>query len=163
MAFIPLNAAEIAVAEPTKQELFQKIKDNDDNLDSRLTSVEAATVFVPQIPFIVNGPGLIADGITPPWRFVVGQDIKGVRVVTNGNPGTSGSAVFDVEISTDDGSSWGTILTGTITASTTAYATVSGTLSGTPTVANTDLLRINMDSVRVGASGYSIFVEVEVS
>lgn len=55
MAFDPLNVNEIAAGEPTKQELFNKIRLDLDDHESRLLTVEGATNAFLSIDFLVNG------------------------------------------------------------------------------------------------------------
>lgn len=55
MAFDALNVAEVAAGEPTKQELFNKIRLNFDDHESRLLVVEGATNAFLSIDFGANG------------------------------------------------------------------------------------------------------------
>lgn len=59
MAFDPIIAAEIESGEPNKQELWLKNKDNEIDLDARLTAIEASG-FMP-IHFQLGGPISIFD------------------------------------------------------------------------------------------------------
>lgn len=55
MAFTALNSSEVAAGEPTKQELFNKIRLNFDDHESRLLTVEGATNAYLSIDFGVQG------------------------------------------------------------------------------------------------------------
>lgn len=55
MSFITLNPAQIAAAEPVTQDLFELIKDDLDDHESRILDVEAATISTFPIEFLVKG------------------------------------------------------------------------------------------------------------
>ena len=55
MAFVSIPSDDIATGKPTKQELFQTIKDNFDDHESRLTTVEGSVGSFFPIEFLVNG------------------------------------------------------------------------------------------------------------
>lgn len=163
MAYVSIPQASIEVGQPTKQELFQTIKDDLDDHESRLTTNEAAVNNFEPITFSIVGQGAVADDLFGhAYRFTRGLTLLGFRVVTGKDAGSSGTATFDVELSTDNGSSFSSILSSTVDASTTAYATVSGTLA-TTSVSAGDLLIINMDAIRTGASGFFLALEYEVA
>jgi len=161
MVFVPITDPQTEAGEPTAQELFKKIKDNDDDHESRISANETAVnKFVP-IQFQVVGGQRIQDELMVERIFF---DIKilsaRIRVI---NAGTSGKIIVDIERSIDNGSSFSSIFStlpeadfsdGDHFRSTTQVISVSDIDSG-------DLLRFNIDSIQVGNREFYMELEFE--
>ena len=162
MAFSTITSAQIDAGEPTTQELFVKIKDNEDDHETRITTLEASQNVFEPIKAHISGEGYVGDGILF-YRATRDIDILGVRVMTLDDGGDSGSMTIDISKSAAGGGAFSTILTGVITASTTAFTVISGTLIGATTASAGDIMRVDVDSIRAGASGFEISIEYEVA
>jgi hypothetical protein len=159
MAFVSLTSANLQTGEPVKSEILTQIKDNEDDLNSRLSTVEGTSNVYPPLYFTVVGNGQVKDGLAL-FRVPFDIAILGVRMFIFEKEGTvSGTLTVDVE--KYHSSTWSTILSSTIsTSSGTLYTVNSGTLSVTSAVAG-DLIRLNQDSVMTGCLGYQVVFEYE--
>lgn len=98
--FVPITTQEIAVGEPVSNATQTKIKENFDNLDGRVTSLEGgSSTTYPPIILRVNGNA--AKLATPYIGFIkttfnFNLTITGVRILTD-IAGTSGSTEIDLK------------------------------------------------------------------
>lgn len=160
MAFITISSSTITTGEPTTSTLFTQIKDNEDDLNSRLSTVEGTSNVYPPLFFTILGNGQVKDGLMF-WRVPFDITVLGVRTqIMEVNGSVSGTFTIDVEKKTGAGA-FGTILSSTIsTSSGTLYTVNSGTLSTTALVAG-DIVRINQDSVMTGMIYAHVIFEYE--
>ena len=103
MAFTALSSAEISTGEPVKNSTQTKIKDNFDNLDSRVTSLEGGSNTVyPPIIMRVNGDYGVSGNLTIPATAILkttmnfNLTVTGVRLVID-QAGTSGTTEIDLK------------------------------------------------------------------
>lgn len=162
MAFTLINTSEIEAGEPTSQELFTKIKDSLDDLNSRAATLESTSNNYLPIEFAVNGPsddGLITDGLLI-TRLTFDITVLGVRLFIL-NAGTAGDTTIDVEYKRGAGS-WTSIVSSPVTANfgDGDEHLESGTLAVTSLLAG-DLIRLNVDDVQTGSDTFIVFVEFE--
>lgn len=98
MAFDPLTSTEVSAGEPTKQEIFSKVRTNEIDLDSRVSTTEAAlNAFLP-IRFGANGVyGIFTtlDKVGGHERLTFNLTVTAVRLVTR-IAGSSGSTEVDI-------------------------------------------------------------------
>jgi len=164
VAFITLSAADLVAGEPTKQEIFTQIKDNEDNLDSRLTVVEGSTNLYRPIQFDVlglYGDGIVQDGL---MFDLVRFDITVTNVLLFiHDAGTAGSTTIDVEYKRGVGA-FTSILSSPLSVAfgTGDYAIGTETLSTTALLTG-DILRLNVDAVQTLGQGFSVLIEFEVA
>lgn len=160
MAFVTLATANIATGEPVTNTLITQIKDNEDDLNSRLASVEGAANVYPPSFFTVIGNGQVKDGLAY-LRVPFDITILGARFYIFETNGTvSGTLTIDIEKKSGVGA-FSTILSSVIsTTSGTLYTVNSGTLSVTSALAG-DFIRLNQDSVMTGCLGYQVIFEYE--
>jgi hypothetical protein len=164
MAFTSITTAEIQVGEPTAQPLFQKIKDDLDDHESRIAAAEVGASSRPPIEFGVWGllpDAYAADGVEI-YRTPLNISMLGARVLVN-KAGSSGTLTVDVEYKRGAGA-WTSILS--VPISVTSAAGDLSLTSGVLTVTNFltgDLFRLNVDSVQVGMSGFTVLLENEVA
>lgn len=158
MSFATIVSSWISSGKPTKQELFQRIKDDLDDHESRLSDVEAATVNTQPLKFLVQGQGVVGDRkdlIKAPYAMTV----TGLRIVMH-NPGISGTLSVDVQRqAVADVGSFATILSANAT-----LAYNGGTVSSSPSIAIPSIpagaiLRLDIDSVQVGAEDFDVEIE----
>jgi hypothetical protein len=164
MAFVAITSGQIAAGEPTAQDLFTKTKDNFDDHESRITTLETASNLYRPIEFNIVGPyslAIIKDGLL---HDLLRFDITVLNVVLFIH--TAGSSAFttvDVEYKRGVGA-WTSILSTPVSASYSSgnFFTVAGTLTTTALLTN-DLLRLNVDGVQVGGDGFTVLIEYEAA
>lgn len=164
MSYATITPEEIQVGEPTAKPLFDKIKGDLDDHESRLGATEVAATTRPPIEFGVFGvlqSPLTYDGILI-TRIDINLTITAVRLLVK-LAGSSGTVSVDVEYKRGVGA-WTSILTGNVSVAQAAgdYAIASGVLAVTDLEAG-DLIRLNVDSVQVDMEDFSVFLENEVA
>lgn len=164
MAFTAITTAQIASGEPTAQDLFQKIKDNFDDHESRITVLDTASNIFRPIQFDVVGPygaEIVKDGLMfDLLRF----DITVLNVILFiHDSGSAGSTTIDVEYKRGVGA-FTSILSSPLSAAFGSgdYHIATGTL-GTTTLLTGDILRLNVDAVQTAGSGFTVMIEFEVA
>lgn len=158
MAFTVITSAEIAAGEPTKQDLFQTIKEDLDDHETRITATESFTVNTVPFKFDVQGPGQVSDGVSY-IRIPYNITVTGVKLFV-WKAGTSGTLTVDVERKVGAGS-WSSILTTPVSAVYTSgdvFVQADSGLAITSIVAG-GFLRLNIDAIQSGAQGFSVIVE----
>jgi len=164
MSFTSISSAIIAAGKPVTQELCTTIKDDLDDLDSRIAITEGGIGRLPPICFDVvgalNSP-LTMDGALI-YRLEANTHITAARLLVK-TAGSSGSVTVDIEYKRGAGA-WTSILTGTISSSYSAgnYAVTSGTLAVQDFLTG-DLLRLNIDAVQTNMEDFSVYLENEVA
>lgn len=154
MAFTALTTAQIQVAEPVTQNLFQKTKDNFDDHETRIGDLEAeASANIPLV-FYVAGEGRVRDALSEmriPFNITVTNVI--LRVWQAGSSGT-----LDIDVQADTGSGFATILSSNITLAFGAGDRATASAAGlvTTDIDAGDDLRLDVDSKQTGASGFSV-------
>jgi hypothetical protein len=162
MAFIEITSAEITAGEPTSQALFQKIKDNDDDINSRMGVVELAiNTFAPIRFSVTNYSALTPATEVDIERVHFDMTLLGARLLVV-DAGTSGTLEIDIEYKRGGGS-WSTIFStkpsvvyslGNYALSTNAVFSVTDLLSG-------DLLRLNINTPQVNNRQFILLLEYE--
>ena len=166
MAFVPLTSAEISAGEPTKQELFTKIKDNEIDLDSRTTTVEGAiNAFLP-IDFTLNGDYSQWGTITGAnyERLTFNLTVTGARLLIV-DVGTSGSTEVDILFDRGSGFGGNSIFT---TRPSVAFGAGSLALSSNAVLDGTkkllqagDLLRFDLTASQTAGKNLILFLEYD--
>lgn len=164
MAFTTITAEEIEVGEPTAKQLFEKIKDNLDDHESRIGAAETGLTARPPISFGVFGvlQNTFAKDEMLIERVPVALTLTAARLFIK-TAGTSGTTTIDVEYKRGAGA-WTSILTSVISSPYTDgdYFTATGTLAETSLLPG-DLLRLNVDSVQVDMEDFVVYIENEVA
>lgn len=169
MAFDTLTAAQIQVGEPIAQEILQKIKDNEDDHENRISDNETAVnTFLPII-FSIYGaysPHIPIDGILH-YRLNFAISILSARLLVI-DDGASGTLECDIEYKRGAGA-WTSI-----------FATLPSIASGggdnvlstnqvlsADVIANGlqegDILRLNIDTGQVGNYEFHAIIELETN
>jgi hypothetical protein len=162
MAFVTIASSAIATGEPVTNTLLTQIKDNEDDLNSRLSTVEGSNNIFAPLFFTIVGNGQVKDGLMF-WRVPFDITLLGARTqIMEVNGSVSGTFSIDIEKKTGAGA-FGTILSSVIsTSSGTLYTLNSGTLSTTALTAG-DIVRINQDSVMTGMTYAHVILEFEAA
>lgn len=168
MAFVAISNLDIAAAEPVKQELWQTVKDDLDDHESRIGNLELAVAnFVP-IEFHFNG--LYWKYVTPQTavmydRLTFTINILAARL-TIWKAGTSGTTEVDVLYKTGAGAFTSIFTTkpsvgfaaGDLAVSTNAV------LTSTPiTITAGSFLRVDLTSAQSGGDSATLQLEYEVT
>lgn len=166
MSFTAITTPEVTSGKPVTADVGLKIKDNFDDHESRLLSIEggAGTTY-PSIVFRVNGPyyhgwsGTITGLVKSAVNFSI--TITGVRLIID-TAGSSGTTEIDVKFKRGGGS-WTSILS---TKPTVAFGAGDDATSsnGVVDAANNDLLagdllRLDLTSVQTGGSGFTVRID----
>ena len=164
MAFVAIPDSWIEIGEPTKKELFDRIQDNLDDLDSRATDLEAAITNETPIQFQVMGPYAsatipISDAahvIRIPFDITLTS--ARLHVVDDGSSGT-----LDVDVKVDTGGGFGTIFSArpSIAQGGGANGTATGTLSTTDLDAG-DFLRLDVITAMTGNERFNVYLTWEI-
>jgi hypothetical protein len=168
MSYTAITTGEIASGEPVKADTQTKIKDNFEDHESRIQTIEtgAGTTY-PPMTFRINGPyGLYSSGspFTDITRTTTNFNITitGVRVLID-TAGSSGTTEVDVLFKRGAGS-WTSILTTKPSAgyaSGNNYASTNGVVNATyADLLAGDLIRLDITSVQAGAaSGFTVRID----
>lgn len=166
MAFTTIPAAWLDIGDPTKKELFDRIKDNQDDLDSRTSDTEAAVTNETPIIFQVNGKYWLfatstlqgATGVTR-IPFDIELTSSTLHVVDDGSAGT-----LTVDVLYKRGvAAWTTIFSvlPTITFGGGDNVITTGTISVTDLDAG-DFLRMDITSVMTDNEFFNLFLTWEI-
>lgn len=167
MPYTAFTAAEIATPEPVKAELWQKVKDDFADHESRILTTEAATVNLDPIRLGVQGPywplAVPYTQVSTPIRIEFNTTLTAGRLLIE-KAGTAGTTEIDVQYKRGAGA-WTTIFS---TRPSVAFGTgdnglsTNGVLSVTALLAG-DLLRHNLQTVQTGGKGYSVLLSRKVT
>lgn len=162
MAFSAITAGQIASGQPTAQELFTKTKDNFDDHEARISDLEAFATTTNPLVFTVQGMAPIVDELSV-MRVPYGILVTGVKLFV-WQAGVSGTITVDVERKVGAGA-WATILSSTIASAYTAgdYDLVNASGIAISNLTAGTFLRLNIDSMQVGTSGFQVIVEYTVN
>lgn len=160
MAFNPFTVEEIAAGKPTKQELFEKLKDDLDDHEDRLTDLEGAVGVSDPINFdfvgLLDAPEVMVGALHYAVRNSI--TILAARLLVI-SAGTSGTCEVDVEYKRGV-AAWTSILDAPITA---AFGEGDLVLkTGDLTFQDLepgDLIRVNINSVQDGMEDFHVILE----
>jgi hypothetical protein len=165
MAYTAFNASEIASEEPVKTELFGKVKDNFDNHETRIATLEATGLTIPPLLFVVKGAQYgWGTGTGVAYRRVM-YDLT----LTTGklwiiDAGTSGTLEIDIQYKRGAGA-FATIFS---TRPSVAFGagdysiSTNGVLSVT-SLLTADVLRLDVTGIMTGNDEFQVFLEHEVA
>lgn len=147
MPFVTIDPLTIEVGDPLKKELFDTIKDDLDDLDSRATSVEASAKKVELFKYVLlNGSGFTTATGLDYYQAIESFTITSaaIRIFEKGS--LTGSIEVDVKKSTTnmDNASFTTIFT---TKPKITYASASDYDTSTNQVFNNSLINIVADDI----------------
>lgn len=125
MAYTPINPLWIVPGQPTKTELFERISDNLDDHESRISTVETVSNITNKIDFEILGQYKYYNQVFPPVSPSSGAtlDLK-IGIMYERIPiaitalacrliqykaGKAGTSSFDIQYSTNNGASFATI------------------------------------------------------
>ena len=165
MAFTTIPSSWLDVGDPTKKELFDRIKDNEDDLDDRLTDVEAATTNETPIQFQVTGPywneSLPINDAAHIIRIPFDIKLTSARLQIT-DDGTAGTLNIDVKYKRGAGA-WTTVFSATPSIANGGgdYGQTTGTLTVTDLDA-ADLLRLDVTTAITGNERFNVYLTWEI-
>lgn len=170
MAYSAFTSVEIEVGKSTKKELFQKVKDNFDDHESRIAAVEQTAIQqIMNCKVIGDIENYSSSQIlqrSPVWRAPFDGSIISF-VATLLTVSTSGTLSFQLYKSIDNGVNWTPLLS----SATTLTGTTVGSQNGSVTFVNAesqlfdqgDLLRVDITTVQVGQGDFQFSMDAELS
>jgi hypothetical protein len=163
MAFITIPNSTIETGDPVTQELFQKVKDNFDDHETRITTNAANSAAFDPVAFHVTGKyasiGAKTDLMV--YRAVFDFTILAARLVI-WTAGTAGTTEVDVRL--DDGTP-ATIFS---TRPSVAFGAGDRAVSSNAVLSSTSVLAgefliFDQTAVQTKGDGYSLYLEIEAA
>lgn len=160
MSFVSINAGEIESGDPVKATTLTKVKENFDDHESRLLTVEAANSAFPPIILRVNGTYPVDANVlktTANFSF----EITGARLLID-TAGTAGTTEIDIQ-RYRSGGSYESIYTGLPSVAFGAgndAISSNGVLNASKTdIEAGDILRLHTTSTQTGGIGYLVRID----
>ena len=132
MPFIELPAAWITAGKPTKEEIFQYIKDNQDSFNTDIESLKQTSI-IDMIDVSIGG-NIDQYSTTeiqprmPVFKSPVNGTITSV-VLTLLEASSSGTLQIDIQKSTDNGLNWSDLLSSPVEVTGTSVGSISGSVN----------------------------------
>lgn len=169
MAYTPLNDADLEAGKPTKKEIFQQIKINQEDFNDRLDLLSGTSKID---MFDIRFAGKINQYSTseiqsylPVFKAPVDASIVSV-VITLLTASTSGTLGIQLDKSTDNGINWTPLLTTPVELTGTTIGSISGSVTFTSPTANdflqNELIRVRFTSTQVDQGEFHISVYSEL-
>lgn len=166
MAFSSITSGEIASGQPNKNTLWNKVKDNFDNHESRIADLEIGTnIQYPPIIMRIDGDPSAMAGETNVLKTTCNFNLRitGIRILVD-QAGASGT--YEIDIQKKSGvSAYTSVLT---TRPSIAYSAGSDTLSTNAVLHSThkdclsgDLLRLDINTVQSGGKNFLVRIDYE--
>ena len=165
MSFTPITTQEISTGEPVTNTTMTKVKDNFDNLDSRLTTVEGGgnTTYPPIILRVNGNPALLAIPFTNFLKTTCNFNltITGVRILID-SAGSSGSTEVDIKFKRGSNPYTSIFTTKPSVSYTSGNDAVSSNAVLDPTYVNLqtgDILRLDITSAQVASKNFIVRID----
>lgn len=170
MAYVPLNATDIQAGKPVKEELFDTIRDNQDDFNTRITATEQTSkIDIFDIGYTGEISQYSAGEIgarTPIFKAPLAAQMVSF-IVTLVEASTSGNLEVEIDRSTDNGINWTPLLNNPVTVSGTTVGSISGTVDWvdvpSQSFAQNNLLRIRITGTQVDQGAFHVSVYGELS
>ena len=170
MAYDPILTAEITAGEPTKEELFTKIKDNQDcfNIDiAALQQTAKIDVFDFNVTGAVDEYGTTSlNAAMPKFKAPVSATMVSF-IVTLLSASTSGTLEVEIDRSTDNGVNWTPLLSSPVQVTGATVGSISGAVNWvdvpSQSFAQNDLLRLRIIGSQVDQGEFHISIYGELS
>lgn len=170
MAYDPVAAGDIVAGKPTKEEIFQKIVDNQDSFNTDIEALkQTSTIDVFDIKFggeIDKYTGTQINTRIPVFRAPVGATMVAFKAVLL-TASTSGDLEIEIDKSTDEGVNWTPLLNNPVEITTSTVGSISGTVDWvdvpSQSFAQGDLLRLRIVNVQVDQGEFHVSIYAEVA
>lgn len=169
MPYITLDSADIQAGKPTKEEIFQRIKDNEDYLNGAVDALQGASaVDIFNLKFggdITNYTETEIAARIPVYSALADTTIINF-VITLLTASTSGNLEFDIEKSTDNGVNWASLLNNPVTVTGITVGSQSGIVDWIDIASQSfeqgDLIRIIPVGVQVDQGEFHVSIYGEL-
>lgn len=167
MAYTVIPAGDIVAGKPTKEEIFDQTRTNQEDFDTRITALEQTS----QIDmFDIKYTGSVGqytqaelESLAPTFKSPVSATVTSF-VVTLLESSTSGTLEMHLDKSTDNGVNWTPMTSSTVDLTGTTIGSISGSVVWSDdTVAQNNLLRIRITGIQVGQGAFHVSIYGEVS
>ena len=170
MAYNALTTAEIAAGKAVKEELFEKVRSNQESFNTDIEALKQ-TSQVDIVDVKVTGqPGQYTasevNSRMPTYKSPVDLTITSI-VVTLLTASTSGTLELEIDKSTDNGLNWTPQLSASVDLTGTTVGSTSGAVNFASTalqdLAQNDLMRVRITGIQVDQGEFHISIYGEVS
>lgn len=169
MPYTTLNSADIQAGKPTKEEIFQQIKTNEDYLNDTVAALQqTAIIDVFNIKFGGDINNYTEDEIAlriPVFKAPADATIVSF-VITLLQASTSGNLELELEKSTDNGVNWTALLNNPVTVTGTTVGSISGAVDWVDVPSQSfeqgDLLRLIPVGVQVNQGEFHVHIYAEL-
>lgn len=170
MAYIPLTPADIQAGKPTKEEIFTRIRDNQESFNTDIEALKQTSIIdIFDIKFggdINNYTEAEIIARIPIFKAPVSATIVSF-VITLLTASTSGNLEIEIDKSTDNGVNWSPLLNNPVTVTGTAIGSLSGVVDWVNVAAQSfnqgDLIRLRPTGVQVDQGEFHVSVYGELS
>ena len=169
MPYVPIADAQIEIGQPTKKEIFQRIKDNQESFNNDIEALkQTATIDI----FNIRYSGTLSDYSTtelntglPTYKAPVNAIITSF-VITLLSPSSSGTLSIMIQKSVDNGINWTNLLTSAVSLTGITTGSLSGSVSWANVAAQSfnqnELLRLNITGVQTNQGNFHVSIYGEV-
>lgn len=170
MAYIAIPAAWIEAGKPTKEEIFEYIRANQESFNADIEALKQ-TSRIDILDFNVVGAvesytEAEIDSAMPIFRAPVDATITQV-LITLLTASTSGNLEIQIEKSIDNGVNWTPLLSTPVTITGTTVGSISGAVSFTSVAAQSfnenDMLRASVEGLQVDQGNFHISIYGELA
>lgn len=169
MAYDPLTAGDLVAGKPTKEEIFTKIRANQEQFNSDIQSLQGTSkVDIFNVKFAGDLNDYDESELTtfvPVFKAPVAATMVSF-VVTLLTASTSGTLEVEIDKSTDNGANWTALLSSPVELTGTTVGSVSGSVNWvdvpSQSYAQNDLLRIRFTGVQLNQGEFHVSVYGEL-
>lgn len=170
MPYSAIPAAWIEAGKPTKEELFDLIRSNQESFNTDIEALKQ-TARIDILDFNVVGyvdsyTEAEIDSVMPVFRAPVDATITQV-LITLLTASTSGTLELQIEKSIDNGVNWTPLLSTPVSVTGTTVGSISGAVSFTSVAAQSfnenDMLRVSVEGLQVEQGNFHISIYGELS
>lgn len=170
MAYDPVLDAWIEAGKPTKEEIFQYLKANQESFNTDIEALkQTSQIDIFDVSFSGGIEVYSATEVQrrmPVFKAPVGATMTSF-VVTLLEASSSGTLSIEIEKSTDNGANWSPLLSSPVQVTGATVGSISGAVNWIDVPSQSfnqnDLLRLVIDGVQVGQGKFHVSVYGEVS
>lgn len=169
MAYVPLTLADIQAGKPTKEEIFTRIRSNQESFNTDIEALKQTSIIdVFDIKFGGDIESYTEAQVTsriPVFKAPVDATMVSF-VITLLAPSTSGSLEIEIDKSTNNGVTWSPLLNNPVTVSGIVTGSLSGTVDWISIASQSfnqgDLLRLRPTGIQVGQGEFHVSIYAEL-
>lgn len=170
MAYTAIPSGDIVAGKPTKEEIFDQIRTNQESFNTDIEALkQTSTIDIFNIKFTGAINQYDSGDLTtrvPVFKAPVGATFTSV-VMTLLTASTSGTLELELDKSTDNGANWTPLLTSAVQLTGTTVGSVSGSVSWVSVALQSfdqnDLIRLRITGLQVDQGEFHVSVYGEVS